>query len=250
MITTKRGQTGKPTIDYSYNAGWAQPTRIPDMANAVEYATIMNELPIYRSIPVAEWGNAWNSIQSTGSYDSPTDGVSSLSAQYSPEAVRKHGEGNDPWGYPDTDWFGDAFKTWSPQSRHSLQVSGGTENVKYMGSLGYIHQDAYYKNSATYYNQYDLRMNLDAKVNNYVSANLGVLVRREDRNFPTESAGSIFRMLMRGRPTEPEVWPNGLPGPDIENGQNPYVITTSATGYQKNPKQRWLCGFICDNYYL
>jgi TonB-linked SusC/RagA family outer membrane protein len=43
-------------------------------------------------------------------------------------------------------------------------------------------------------------------------------------------------MLMRGRPTEPEVWPNGLPGPDIENGQNPYVITTNATGYSKNPR--------------
>jgi TonB-linked SusC/RagA family outer membrane protein len=41
---------------------------------------------------------------------------------------------------------------------------------------------------------------------------------------------------MRGRPTEPEVWPNGLPGPDIENGQNPYVITTNATGYEKNPR--------------
>jgi hypothetical protein len=40
---------------------------------------------------------------------------------------------------------------------------------------------------------------------------------------------------MRGRPNEPEVWPNGKPGPDIENGQNPYVITTNATGYSDNP---------------
>jgi len=63
-----------------------------------------------------------------------------------------------------------------------------------------------------------------------------MMARRERRQFPTESAGSIFRMLMRGRPTEPEVWPNGLPGPDIENGQNPYVITTNATGYDDNPK--------------
>ncbi len=62
------------------------------------------------------------------------------------------------------------------------------------------------------------------------------MVRREDRNYPTESAGAIFRMLMRGRPTEPEVWPNGKPGPDIENGQNPYVITTNATGYVDNPR--------------
>lgn len=236
LITTKRGKTGKPTVDYSFNAGWSQPTRIPEMSNAVEYATIMNELPIYRSIPVNEWQAAWQSIQSTGSYDSPTTGVTTLNANYSPEAVKKHGDGSDPWGYPDTDWFGDAFKTWSPQNRHGLQISGGTDNVKYMASLGYTHQDAYYKNSATYYDQYDLRTNLDAKINQYINANVGLLVRREDRNFPTESAGAIFRMLMRGRPTEPEVWPNGLPGPDIENGQNPYVITTNATGYFKNPK--------------
>ena len=235
LITTKRGTSGKPTITYDLNQGWSQPTRVPQMSNAVEYANIMNELPIYKTIPVDEWGSAWQSIQTTGSYDSPTAGVSTLNANYSPEAVRKHGDGSDPWGYPDTDWFGDAFKTWSPQKRHNLQINGGTENVKYLASLGFVDQDAYYKNSATYYKQYNFRLNLDAKVSDYISTSVGMMARREDRNFPTESAGAIFRMLMRGRPTEPEVWPNGLPGPDIENGQNPYVITTNATGYTKNP---------------
>ena len=90
-------------------------------------------------------------------------------------------------------------------------------------------------NSATKYEQYNFRTNVTAKINNYISTTLGIMVRREQRHFPTESAGSIFRMLMRGRPTEPEVWPNGKPGPDIENGQNPYVITTNATGYVDNP---------------
>ena len=235
LITTKRGKSGKPTLTYDFNQGWSQPTVIPKMSNAVEYANIMNELPIYRSIPVDEWGAAWTSIQNTGVYNSPTAGVSSLSANYSPEAVALHGSGTDPWGYPDTDWFGDAFKTWSPQSRHNIQISGGTGKVNYLASMGYVHQDAYYKNSATYFDQYSVRLNLDAEVNSYIKASLGLMGRREDRNFPTESAGAIFRMLMRGRPTEPEVWPNGLPGPDIENGQNPYVITTNATGYQKDP---------------
>ncbi|WP_315820795.1 TonB-dependent receptor [Paraflavitalea speifideaquila] len=41
---------------------------------------------------------------------------------------------------------------------------------------------------------------------------------------------------MRGKPTEQEVWPNGLPGPDIENGENPIVITTNATGYDKDKR--------------
>ncbi len=235
IITTKKGATGKPTVSFDMNFGWAQPTSVPQMSNAVEYANIMNELPIYRQIPVNEWQTAWQSIQSTGVYNSPTPGVNPLSANYSPDAIAKHASGTDPWGYPDTDWFGDAFKTWAPQSRYNFMLSGGAPKVKYMASLGYVYQDAIYNNSATYYKQYNGRLNLEAEVNDFVKTNFGLMFRREDRNYPTESAGAIFRMLMRGRPTEPEVWPNGKPGPDIENGQNPYVITTNATGYQNNP---------------
>jgi TonB-linked SusC/RagA family outer membrane protein len=235
LVTTKKGSSGKPKITYDFNYGWNQPARIPEMSNAFEYANIMNELPIYKTIPVAEWGAAWTAIKTTGTYDSPTAGVSTLNANYSPEAVQKHQDHSDPWKYPDTDWFGDAFKTWSPQTRHNLQLSGGSENIRYFASLGYVKQDAYYKNSATKYEQYNFRINLTAKINPYITTTLGIMGRREQRRFPTESAGSIFRMLMRGRPTEPEVWPNGKPGPDIENGQNPYVITTNATGYNDNP---------------
>ena len=41
-------------------------------------------------------------------------------------------------------------------------------------------------------------------------------------------------MQMRGKPQEQAFWPNGLPGPDIENGQNPVVITTDQTGYDRD----------------
>lgn len=240
LVTTKKGSTGKPKITYDFNQGIAQPARIPEMANSYEYAQIMNEIPIYKTIPVNEWEAAWKSIQESGQYVSPTPGVSALNANYSPEAVAGYkaaseGSPTDPWKYPNTDWFGDAFKNWSMQNRHNISLSGGSENIKYFSSLGYVFQDAYYKNSATKYQQYNFRTNLTAKVSNYINATLGIMARREERHFPTESAGSIFRMLMRGRPTEPEVWPNGLPGPDIENGQNPYVITTNATGYNENP---------------
>ncbi len=235
LITTRRGATGKPTVTYDFNKGWSQPTTIPEMSSAVEYANIMNELPIYQTIPVSEWGAASESIRSTGTYTSPTEGVGTINANFSPEAVRLHGEGSDPWGFPDTDWFDDSFKDWSPQNRHNLQITGGSQNFRYLASLGYLDQDAYYHESATFYKQYSARVNLDADVNPYIKVTLGLLGRREDRNFPTQSAGAIFRMLMRGRPTEPQVWPNGLPGPDIENGQNPYVITTNATGYDSQP---------------
>jgi len=236
LVTTKKGQVGKPRITYDFNQGFSQPTRVPKMSNAFEYANIMNQVPIYKSIPVNEWGAAWTAIQQTGKYVSPTPNIPVLNANYSPDAVKKYADHSDPWGYPDTDWFGDAFKEWSNQSRHNLQISGGSENFRFFTSLGYVNQDAYYHKSATRFQQYNFRTNLSAKVNNYISTSIGIMIRREQRRFPTENAGAIFRMLMRGRPTEPEVWPNGKPGPDIENGQNPYVITTNATGYSDNPR--------------
>jgi TonB-dependent starch-binding outer membrane protein SusC len=233
LITTKRGKSGTPKLSYDFNQGWAQPTRIPDMSNASEYAAIMNEFPVY-TLPANEWQAAWEGIQANGTFTSPSTGQT-INAQFSPSDVQKYKDGSNPWTHPDEDWFKTAFRTWTPQSRHNLQLSGGTDNVKYLASLGYVYQDAYYKNSATNYKQYNFRINLDANVNKYITTSLGIMAREEQRNFPTVGAGSIFRMLMRGRPTEPEVWPNGQPGPDIENGENPIVITTNETGYHRNP---------------
>jgi hypothetical protein len=76
-----------------------------------------------------------------------------------------------------------------------------------------------------------MRLNLDAKINEYVDVQLGVLGRQEARFFPTRPASAIFRMQMRGKPHEPAFWPDGRPGPDIENGTNPVVSATPATGH-------------------
>ncbi len=159
-----------------------------------------------------------------------------MDAPFKPEDIQKFKDGSDPWGHPNTDWYKATLKNWSPQQRHNLQINGGTEDVKYLMSLGYQNQDAYYKNSATGYKQYDLRINLDANISQYIKTQFGVLGRQENRNFPTKSAGTVFRMLMRGNPTQPAIWPNGMPGPDIENGENPVVITTNATGYDHDKR--------------
>jgi TonB-dependent SusC/RagA subfamily outer membrane receptor len=46
LVTTKRGKSGKPVIGYSFNQGFAQPTVVPKMSDAVEYANIRNELAV------------------------------------------------------------------------------------------------------------------------------------------------------------------------------------------------------------
>lgn len=234
LITTKHGVSGKPQLSYTFNQGWAQPTRIPQMADALEYIQMNNETTIFDGVPSAEWAAAQAAFNAAGSYT--TVGGNVVRAPFQPDDVQKYKDGTDPWGHPNTDWFKTTLKTWAPQQQQTLQLRGGSDNVKYLASLGYQNQDGYYKNSATGYKQYDMRINLDAKVNNYINVGLNLTAREEFRHYPTESANSIFRMLQRGRPTDPEVWPNGLPGPDIENGQNPIVITTNQTGYDNDKR--------------
>lgn len=231
LVTTKRGKSGKPELSYSYNQGWAQPSILPKMANAVQYAEMSNELEVYK-LPADEWSAATQAFKETGAYTRPGGAV--VTAPYKPDDFQKYRDGSDPWGHPNTNWYDATLKNWSPQSRHNLQLTGGSENFQYLTSLGFQNQDAYYKDAATGYKQYDIRINLDANVNKYIKTSLGILGRQESRFFPTVGAQPIFRMQIRGIPTQPAYWPNGKPGPDIENGQNPVVITTNQTGYDRD----------------
>ncbi len=233
LITTKRGKSGKPQLSYNFNQGFAQPTVIPKLANNVQFAEMRNDLEVY-NLPTNEWGAATEAFKTTGSY-TKADGTL-VEAPFGPDDFQKFRDGSDPWGHPNSDWYDATLKTWSPQSQHNLQLSGGTESFKYFTSLGYQNQDAFYKDAATGYKQYDMRINLDGTINKYIKTTVGALIRQEDRRYPTSSAGAIFRMQMRGLPTSPAYWPDGRPGPDIENGENPVVITTNQTGYDNDTR--------------
>ena len=208
LITTKRGKSGKPTITASFNQGWGRPTVVPDMADAATYATMLNEIANYAG----------------------------RSPVYTDDQIKKYADGSDPWNYPNTDWFDEVLKPWSGQNYGNLSLGGGSEAVKYFVSVSRRSQEGFYYNSGTKYNQYDFRTNLDAAINKNISLAVDVAFRNEDRNFPVRSAGEIFRMVFRGKPIFAGYWPNGLPGPDIEYGDNPVVVSTKATGYDHDKR--------------
>lgn len=206
LINTKRGQMGKPKITITVTGGFNQPTRIPEMADAATYATMLNEIDYYAG----------------------------RSLRYTDEDIELYRNGTDPWGHPNTDWFDECFKDYSSQNYENASISGGNENMKYFLSLGARFLDGYYKNSATNNKQYDFRTNIDGKVSKYINLGFDVAGREEIYNYPTLGAGDIFRMLQRGKPNLVAYWPSGEPGPDIEYGNNPVVTTTDATGYDKD----------------
>jgi TonB-linked SusC/RagA family outer membrane protein len=203
LVTTKRGKAGKPQISFNYNIGFNKPTRLPEVTDAATYATMLNEIDEYK-------GNT---------------------PRYSATDIQKYRDGSDPWTHPNTDWYDAVIKPTSLQDMATLSLSGGsTDGVTYYVSLGKMFEDGVYKNSGTNYKQYNFRSNIDAKVTNWFNLSLDLAGRQEARTYPTRAAGTIFRMLIRGKPNLPAFWPNGLPGPDIENGDNPVVISTKQTG--------------------
>lgn len=204
LVTTKRGKSGKPEIGFNYNYGFNTPTRLPEVADAATYATMLNEIDQYR-------GNT---------------------PRYSADDIQKYRDGSSPWTHPNTDWYDAVIKPVSLQDMATLSLSGGSDDgVKYYVSLGKLFEDGVYKNSGTKYKQYNFRSNIDAKVTNWLKVSVDLAGRQENRVYPTRGAGTIFRGLIRGKPNLPAYWPNGLPGPDIENGDNPVVISTPATGF-------------------
>ncbi|MFT4153192.1 SusC/RagA family TonB-linked outer membrane protein [Parafilimonas sp.] len=212
LITTKRGTTGKPNINASFNQGFSSPTRLPKMADAATYAEIVNEIDYYNS---------------------PDGG---LNQAYSDDEITKFRDGSDPLNYPNTDWAKATLKNTALQNQANVSVSGGSENVKYFVSLGSLYQDGLYKNGVTKYNQYSFRSNIDANVTQRLKVSLYLSGREEGRIYPVASAADIFRSIYRAYPTVNAVFPNGLPSYGIE-GSNPVMMVTDAGGTTKNPIQ-------------
>ncbi|RYZ57430.1 MAG: SusC/RagA family TonB-linked outer membrane protein, partial [Chitinophagaceae bacterium] len=136
LITTKQGRAGKPVVTYDFNKGWQQPTVVPEMSNAAQYAELLNEQRLFSDVPYQQWGAAWQALQNNGSYVR-TDNGQVVNAIYSPQDQQKFRDGTNPLTHPNTDWYKAVFKDWSGQQQHSLQISGGSEAVRFLASANY-----------------------------------------------------------------------------------------------------------------
>ena len=211
LVTTKRGKSGKPEVQVNLTQGWNQPTVLPKMADAANYAQMINEIKINLGQP----------------------------AKYSADDIQKYKDGSDPWGHPNTDWFKATIKPWSLQQYANVSLSGGNDRIKYFVAGGTTYQDGIFYNSATFYKQANFQSNLDARITDNIHLSADLSGREQDNHYPgANGAGSgggalnTWWALNRQYPYLPAFWPNGLPGPDVEYGQNPVITTTNATGYQ------------------
>ncbi len=227
LVTTKRGKPGKAKVQLTTSLGVQNFYKTPEMLTGPEYMDLVNLLNVYK-LPVEEW-EAANAVRGAP-FTRPNGEV--LNPTYPNERIENTLRGDDPWNYPDTDWFEEVTRKNAPTQRHNLQISGGSQDVTYLASLGYLRQDVNFRNAPKGFEQFDLRLNLDAAINDYLKFDVGLYTRQEENLTSTRS--NPINDLIRQYPWFPAYWPTGEYGPDIENGNNPAIRVTDEPGYNDN----------------
>lgn len=200
LITTKKGNVGKPVFNLTINNAFQHPTKVPEVLDAATFAQVFNEADWYRKGRPATY-----------------------TPFYSADAIQKYRDGSDPILYPNTNWIKEVLKPYSIQKRISLQVAGGTEAVRYMLSFATLNQDGDYRNNPTQYKQYNMRAKIDINLseNLIIGANLNAILNNKE--YSSASTNTNFYNILRSNPTLASRYPNGLIAPG-RLGENPLLI--------------------------
>lgn len=175
LITTKRGKAGKISVSATFNQGFSQPTKLPNLLNSYEIGVLQNEaLDADPTIPTPSWH---------------TD-------RYSVYELAAYLRNDDPWHYANTDWMGETLKNWARQNYANVSFSGGSEKLRGSLSISYRYQDGFYDNGSGKYKQFDLRGNMDFNPSRYVLFSVDLNSRVDDANFPIQDAGRIFHQTV------------------------------------------------------
>lgn len=131
LVTTVKGRKGRPAkISYDYYYGIQNTYKNLDPLNAQEYMYIMDEGMVNDGLAP----NDWNTILHNNSW---------LETNY-PGAGKQLGD--DVWaklqdGWEGTNWINEMTKKDAPIVNHSLNITGGSDDIVYSAGLSYFDQD-------------------------------------------------------------------------------------------------------------
>lgn len=148
LVTTKQGKKEKMNVSYSGYVAWSNPTYKPEYVNSTQYAELYNEA-------------LYNSNPSLGKYQG-----------YTEEQIKLFADGSQPDLYPNTDWNDLVLDKNVISTQHSLNISGGSEKVRYFLGLGYLYKDNMIPNQNS--DRYNLDLTLNSDVTKWLSIKAGV----------------------------------------------------------------------------
>lgn len=156
LLETKRGKDGKARINYNGYVGFQQPREIPQIVDSWVYAEMMNEALV-------------------------NDGQN---PQYTDEEIAKFKSGEDPDNYANKNHYKDLLNSGTGvQTGHNINVSGGTNKSNYYVSLGHLNNQGII--AETWFKRYNIRANIENKINDKLKLSVVLSGRAAQDNEPT-----------------------------------------------------------------
>ena len=134
LVTTKQGKAGKIELSYNGAVGWSNAYKRPQLLNAQQYMTIIDEYTFNTSGAKMDW------------------------AGYVPADILAKVNG----GWEGTDWWGAFENKNAVQQNHSVTLTGGTDRSKFAMSYTYTDNEGIMgADQASYYKRHTIRINSD-----------------------------------------------------------------------------------------
>ncbi|MEL7121923.1 MAG: TonB-dependent receptor, partial [Bacteroidota bacterium] len=200
LITTKRGEAGKTSINYSGNITFQDPILVPQFVNSWQYATLLREGETFQGLPVT----------------------------YSDEDIQKFRDGSDP-AFADTDWYDVIMRDWAPMHSHNLNARGGNESIQYFMSAGFMEQGSAFESGDLNFRRYNARSSIDAKVSQGMTMSFDLSYNNEIREQPQDGLARTWIDIFWARPEHPHELPDPSLGGAFAgfNATSPYRQTFS-----------------------
>jgi TonB-linked SusC/RagA family outer membrane protein len=154
IITTKKGRTGKSEITYNGSFGISMNANFPKFMNGPQFAYYYNMADMMDKL-------SSGSITSEDEY-SPIFTQSDIADMLD----------DDPTdGWDNVNYIDEVFGT-GTNMKHSVTIQGGTDQMHYFASLGYLGQEGNIDRFT--YRRYNLRTNIDADIAKNLKVTLGI----------------------------------------------------------------------------
>ena len=198
LVTTKRGEVGKASVSASFSTAAQTISQFIDFADSYTYGQMWN----YTAITDALDPSAWPGSVTIADY-TPYEGNG---IRFNQEVMEHFRTGDMPTTFPNTDWIDYIMNDVALQEQANVNVSGGTDKVRYFVSAGFLNQNSLLKtfsqnkNETFDYQRLNYRANLDIDITKRSTLSLTLGGRMQDRNTMGGGEGFLFRYLQGATP--------------------------------------------------
>lgn len=220
LITTKRGKKGNTQIGANFHYGIQQPTQLPEFLNSYDYSRLYNEALV-------------------------NDGRQAI---YTDEDLQAFKDGSDPYFHPNVNWFDEILKKQSPVFGGNLNISGGSDFVRYYVLMDFLESIGPYDNTTGMFpdintnedfQRYVFRSNFDVTLSKTLNASVILGGRLINFNSPGTSSNVIWEQMYRLPPNLfPVMNPDGSLGGTQLYRHNPMALVSKA-GYSETDDRRF-----------